>query len=58
MFSSKKLSIKINLLNTTDKFCQALRICQKKYLKSPQWLRNLKTKKQPLEIFNDKQYNL
>ena len=49
----------MNLLNTTDKFWPGTKICQKKYLKSPQWLRNLKTKKQPFwKIFSDKQPQL
>ena len=37
----------MNLLNTTDKFWPGTKICQKKYLKSPQWLRDLKFKKRP-----------
>ena len=58
-FLQKNFQSKINLLNTTDKFWPGTRICQKKYLKSPQWLRNLKTKKQPFwKFFNDKQPQL
>jgi len=36
---------KINLLNVTDKYWMGTKIIQKKYLKSPQWLRNIKTAK-------------
>ena len=58
-FLQKNFQSKMNLLNTTDKFWTGTKICQKKYLKSPQWLRNLKTKKQPVwKIFSDKQPQL
>ncbi len=58
-FLQKNFQSKMNLLNTTDKFWPGTKICQKKYLKSPQWLRNLKTKKQPIwKIFSDKQPQL
>ena len=40
--------LKLNLLNITDKYWMGTKICQKKYLKSPQWLRSIKTKKRPL----------
>ena len=37
----------------TDGNWPGTKICQKKYLKSPQWLRNIKTKNQPFwKIFN------
>ena len=36
---------KLNLLNITDKYWMGTKICQKKHLKSPQWLRDIKTKK-------------
>ena len=58
-FLQKNFQSKMNLLNTTDKFWPGTKICQKKYLKSPQWLRNIKTKKQPFwKIFSDKQPQL
>ena len=49
----KKFSIKNKFLNITDEdYWPGTKICQKKYLKSPQWLRNLKIKKKPfLENF-------
>ena len=46
-FLQKNFQSKINLLNITDENWPGTKICQKKYLKSPQWLRNLKTKKKP-----------
>ena len=45
----------INLLNVSDGAWAGTKICQKKFLKSPQWLRNLKIKKKPIwRIFNKK----
>ena len=38
---------KINLLNETENNWHGSKICLKKNLKSPQWLRNLKFKKYP-----------
>ena len=55
-FLQKNYQSKINLLNVTDQNWPGTKICQKKYLKSPQWLRNLKTKKRSFwKIFGDKQ---
>ncbi len=54
-FLQKNFQSKINLLNVTDKDWPGTKICQKKYLKSPQWLRNLKIKKKPIwKIFYKK----
>ena len=47
----KNFQTKINLLNTSDEYWMGTKICQKKYLKSPQWLRNIKTKKRPFWKF-------
>ena len=47
----KNFQSKLNLLNITDKYWMGTKICQKKYLKSPQWLRNIKTKKRPFWKF-------
>ena len=41
----------MNLLNVTTKDWIGTKICQKKYLKSPQWLRNIKIKKKPFWKF-------
>tara|TARA_X000000950_G_scaffold241830_1_gene295742 strand:- start:405 stop:1217 length:813 start_codon:yes stop_codon:yes gene_type:complete len=52
-FMQKNFQSKLNLLNITDGDWPGTKICQKKFLKSPQWLRNLKTKKKPFwKIFN------
>jgi len=50
-FLQKNFQSKLNLLNITDKYWMGTKICQKKYLKSPQWLRNIKTKKRPFWKF-------
>ncbi len=47
VFSQKMFSYKINLLNETENNWHGSKICLKKNLKSPQWLRNLKFKKYP-----------
>ena len=47
VFKQKHFYYKINLQSETNPFCFGSRICVKKYLKSPQWLRDLKFKKRP-----------
>ena len=55
----KNFQSKLNLLNITDNQWPGTKICQKKYLKSPQWLRNIKTKKRPFwKFFKDKEPQL
>ena len=44
-FLQKNFQSKLNLLNVSDGDWAGTRICQKKYLKSPQWLRNFKLKR-------------
>ena len=44
-FIQKNFQTKINLLNTSQPTWEGTRICVKKYLKSPQWLKNIKLKK-------------
>ena len=46
-FLKKKFDYKLNLLNETEGDWHGSKICLKKNLKSPQWLRNLKFKKYP-----------
>ena len=41
----KNFQLKINLLNTSERYWMGTKIIQKKNLKSPQWLRNIKTAK-------------
>ena len=50
-FLQKNFQSKLNLQNITDKYWMGTKICQKKYLRSPQWLRNIKTKKRPFWKF-------
>ena len=50
-FLQKNFQSKLNLLNITDEYWMGTKICQKKYLKSPQWLRDIKTKKRPFWKF-------
>ena len=47
VFKQLHFYYKINLQSQKNPFWHGSRICVKKYLKSPQWLRNLKTKKKP-----------
>ena len=44
-FIQKNFQSKINLLNISDMHWAGTKIIQKKYLKSPQWLRNIKSTK-------------
>ena len=54
-FIQKNFQLKLNRLNTSQPNWPGTKICQKKYLKSPQWLRNLKTKKRKWwEFYKDK----
>ncbi len=58
-FLQKNFQSKINLLNITDNFWAGTKICQKKNLISPQWLRNIKTQKRPFwKFFKDKEPQL
>ena len=47
VFLQKKFDYKLNLLNETEGDWYGSKICLKKDLKSPQWLRDLKFKKYP-----------
>tara|TARA_B100002019_G_C21241105_1_gene585613 strand:+ start:947 stop:1759 length:813 start_codon:yes stop_codon:yes gene_type:complete len=54
-FLQKNFQSKINLLNISETSWAGTKICRKKDLRSPQWLRNLKAKKRPFwKIFNQK----
>ena len=50
-FMQKNFQSKINLLNISDKYWMGTKIIQKKNLKTPQWLRNIKTSKPPFWKF-------
>jgi len=47
VFAQKMFNYKINLFNQTESDWHGSKICLKKNLKSPQWLRNLKFKQYP-----------
>ena len=47
VFSQKMFNYKLNLLNVTESNWHGSKICLKKNIRSPQWLRNLKFKKYP-----------
>ena len=56
VFKQKHFYYKFNLQSKNYPFWNGTRICVKKYLKSPQWLRNLKTKKRSFwKLFGDNQ---
>ncbi len=58
-FLQKNFQLKINLLNSTDGYWTGTKICEKKNLRSPQWLRNIKIKKRPFwKFFSNKQPQL
>ena len=58
-FLQKNFQSKINLLNISEDLWPGTKICQKKNLKSPQWLRNIKIKKRPIwKFFKDKEPQL
>ena len=48
VFKQNHYYYKINLQSTLNPYWYGSRICIKRFLKSPQWLRNLKFKKRPL----------
>jgi len=58
VFEQKMFYYKINLQNKTEPVWYGSRICKKKYLKSPQWLRNQKVKKFPFWKFFKIKWNI
>ncbi len=50
-FVQNNYLLKFNLLNTTEPKWYGTRMCRKKDLKSPQWLREIKAKKMPFYKF-------
>ena len=53
-FIQRNFQMKINLFNSTIPNWYGTRICIKKYLKSPQWLRNIKVKKKFWKFYKPK----
>jgi beta-1,4-mannosyl-glycoprotein beta-1,4-N-acetylglucosaminyltransferase len=47
VFKQKMFYYRFNLQNTTEPYWYGTKVCKKKYLKSPQWLRNQKVKIYP-----------
>ena len=58
VFEQKMFYYKINLINKTYPIWFGSRICKKKYLKSPQWLRDQKIKKYPFWRFYKIRWNV
>tara|TARA_A100001388_G_scaffold276550_1_gene264607 strand:+ start:109 stop:894 length:786 start_codon:yes stop_codon:yes gene_type:complete len=58
VFQQKMFYYKFNLLNVTDPFWYGTKICKKKYLKSPQWLRDQKVKKYSFWKFYKIKWNI
>ena len=58
VFQQKMFYYKFNLLNTTNPIWYGSKICKKKYLKSPQWLRDQKVKKYSFWKFYKIKWNI
>ena len=58
VFKQKNFSSKINLLNKTFPNWFGTKACKKKFLKSPQWLRDQKVKKYPFYKFYKIKWNI
>ena len=58
-FLQRNFQSKINLMNISDGNWAGTKICEKKNIKSPQWLRNIKVKKKSFwKFFSEKQPQL
>ena len=58
VFQQKMFYYKFNLLNKTDPLWYGTKICKKKHLKSPQWLRDQKVKKYSFWKFYKIKWNI
>ncbi len=58
VFQQKMFYYKVNLINKTDPNWYGSKLCKKKYLKSPQWLRKKKVKKYPFWRFDKIKWNI
>ena len=58
VFEQKMFYYKINLQNKTFPFWYGSKFCKKKYIKSPQWIRNQKIKKYPFWKFYKIKWNV
>ena len=57
VFKQMHFYYKLNMQSTLNPYWYGSRICLKRYLKSPQWLRNLKFKKRPFWRLDKKRLN-
>ena len=57
-FVQSNFLLKFNLLNVSEPRWYGTRMCRKKDLKSPQWLREIKSKKLPFYKFYKRQFDL
>ena len=57
-FEQKIFYYKINLENKTNPFWYGSKICKKKYLKSPQWMRKQKVKTYPFWFIHKTKWNI
>ena len=58
IFNQKMYYYKINLLNKTEPTWYGSKICKKRYIRSPQWLRDQKIKKVPFWKFFKEKWNV
>ena len=58
VFEQNMYYYKINIINQTSPYWYGSRICKKKYLKSPQWLRNKKVKIYPFWRLDKIRWNI
>ena len=58
VFQQKMFYYKFNLLNSSEPFWFGSKVCKKKDLKSPQWLRNQKVKNYPIWKFYKTKWNI
>ena len=58
VFEQKMFYYKFNLLNINQPLWYGSKLCKKKHLKSPQWLRDLKSKQYPFWRFDKKNINI
>ena len=58
VFEQRMFYYKFNLLNKTNPYWYGSRICKKKFLKTPQWLRDQKVKTYPFWQFNKIKWNI
>ena len=57
-FVQKNFLYKLNLINIDEPNWYGTRICKKKYLRSPQWLREIKVVKRPFYKFYKPQFDI